>query len=134
MFETEIVAHQHVLVEAAATIGLSRNAVESLDLEGLTVAQARVRWPSFFCDETRYVRVLAYLVQNNLPFDLEVTPHPKNGARYKLHPPLDPHTLNLLSQINPAQATALAEIQHHTHLVFQRLREATLPPADEQGG
>jgi hypothetical protein len=125
-FETEITAHQHVLLDAAALVGLSANAVESLELHSLRVPQARVRWPSYFCDEAQYVGVLAYLLQNNLPFELEVAPESRR-ARYKLHPPFDAHTQHLLSQVNPAQAATLAEMQQHTQQVFQRLREAALP-------
>lgn len=132
-FHTEIVAHQHALLDAAAIAGLSANAIEAHDLSGVTVPQASLRWPSFFCDEGGYVRVLAYLLQNNLPFELEVAPCGLGGGRYKLHPPVDTHTQRILAAIDPRRASELDGMQARTHRVFERLRAAALP-ADAADG
>lgn len=123
-FETEIIAHQHVLLDAVAVAGMSSNAVEALDVGFATVPKARVRWPSYFCTQADYVRVLAYLLQNNLPFDLEVAAPAGGGGRYQLHPPLDAHTAELLSRIDPRQAALMAGMQDQVAAVFERLRRA----------
>lgn len=123
-FETAIIAHQHVLLDAAATAGMSPNAVEALDLGSATVPKARVRWPSFFCTQADYVRILAYLLQNNLPFDLEVAAPEGGSGRYQLHPPLDPNTAALLQRVDPCQAALMSEMQERVAEVFERLRRA----------
>jgi len=124
-FETVIIAHQHALLDAGAVVDLSPNAVEALDIGFANVPKARVRWPSFFCSQADFVRVLAYLLQNNLPFDLEVSAAEGASGRYQLHPPLDAHTLELLATIDPRRASALSEMQSRVERVFQQLRQGS---------
>ena len=133
-FQTEVIAHQHVLLEAVATVGMSPNSVEALDVGMASVPKARVRWPSFFCTQADYVGVLAYLLQNNLPFDLEVSAPDGGSGRYKLHPPLDPHTAQLLASIDPSQASMLAEMQGRVERVFEQLRKASPAAGKSQPG
>ena len=127
-FRTEVIAHQHVLLDAVATAGMSPNSVEALDLGFASVPKARLRWPSYFCTQGDYVRVLAYLLQNNLPFDLEVSAPDGGSGRYQLHPPLDPHTAQLLANIDPSQAALLAEMQNRVERIFEQLRQAAGEP------
>lgn len=131
-FETEVVAHQHALLDAVATVGMSPNSVEALDFEGTSVPRARVRWPSYFCTRGGYVRVLAYLLQNNLPFDLEVSAPDGASGRYQLYPPLDPDTQHLLATIDPRQASLLAEMQSRVERVFEQLRRAGVEASSAQ--
>ena len=127
-FRTDVIAHQHVLLDAVATVGMSPNSVEALDLGFASVPKSRLRWPSYFCTQGDYVRVLAYLVQNNLPFDLEVSAPDGSSGRYQLHPPLDPHTAQLLASVDPSQAWMLAEMQSRVERVFEQLRNAGAGP------
>lgn len=122
--QTEVIANQQVLLEAAATVGMSPNAVESLDVVLANIPKARLRWPSFFCTQADYVRVLAYLLQNDLPFDLEVSALDGGSGRYQLHPPLDAHTAQLLASIDPGRASIVAETQSRVERVFEQLRKS----------
>jgi len=133
--ETEIIAHEHVLLEAARRAGLSANAIESQNLTGLAVPQGCVRWPSYFVDKTGFVQVLAYLVTYNLPYQLEVAPYGQAAAqRFKLHPPLDPHTLELLREIDPSSAAAMEEMRARAERVFERLSHAAIGEAGADDG
>lgn len=121
----------HAVAEACAVAGLSPNAVELRDLAVVnakpSASGAAVRCPSYFCDRTGFVLVLAYLVRNHLPFELEMFLETgRGGAAYRLHPALDPHSRALLAEIDPRQASEIADLQQRAAQVFERLRRGRL--------
>jgi len=133
-WRVRVSGHPQALAEACAAAGLSPNALRWHDLtldapdagsgDGVGAAAASIEWPSYFCDKTGLVLVLAYLVRNHLPLDLDMfLDRPGAGtSHYQLHPPLDPHTRGLLKRLNPQQARALDDLQDRAEAVFSRLR------------
>mgnify|MGYP006424877553 CR=1 FL=1 len=131
-WRVRVSGHPQAMSEACGSAGLSPNALHlhelSLAEDGPTAEAASIEWPSYFCGKTDFVLVLAYLVRNHLPLDMEILlVRPSSGeSRYQLHPPLDTHTRHLLSRINPRQAAALNDLQDRTEAVFERLRHGRL--------
>jgi hypothetical protein len=126
-FSAEILAHEHVLLEAAVTVGLSTNAVAQYEATGVSVPDGGLKWPSAFCDQVGFMCVLAYLLQKHLPFDLDVELGTgPSAAHYKLHPPLDASMRELLAALNPNDARRLAEMQDRCQRIFEHLRSRAL--------
>jgi hypothetical protein len=123
-FYLEITAHRHALVEAADVLDLSPNVVGEAPGPGLEVPCASFVWPSYFCDRGDVVRMLTYLLQHGLPFDIDVWPDGLAGPRYRLHPPLDPHTRDLLAEVDPKTASRITDWETRIDHVFRRLRAA----------
>jgi hypothetical protein len=127
----------HAMSEACEAAGLSPNAVEfhelTIDAHAPSATGASVAWPSYFCDKTGFVLVLAYLVRNNLPLELDIIVERavSGHSRYRLHPALDPHSRAILASINPRQAEAIADLQARAEAVFARLAQTQL--IEEQG-
>jgi hypothetical protein len=122
--------------EACDAAGLSPNAVIFHDLtlggERPAAANASIDWPSYFCDKAGFVLVLAYLVRNHLPLEMDVRiTRPSTGtSHFRMHPPLDPHAKAMLQAINPREAQAMADLNARAESVFARLRQAHLPDID----
>lgn len=123
------------MVDACAVAGLSPNAVRFQNIvmtEGRAASDlASLEWPSYFCDKGGFVRVLAYLVQNNLPLDMDVEVNRRYSGHssFRMHPPLDSHSLNILWQINPREAEAMVELNERAEAIFARLRRVHIPAA-----
>lgn len=120
------------VADACHAAGLSPNAMELHDLSviqaGPSASGASVTCPSYFCDRTGFVLVLAHLVRNHLPFELELLlkRDASGNSTYRLHPALDSHTRALLAEINPRDAEAIADLQDRASTVFARLRHGHL--------
>lgn len=120
------------IAEACDAAGLSPNAVIFHDLmlsgERPSAAGASVDWPSYFCDKAGFVLVLAYLVRNHLPLEMDIrVTRPESGtSHFRMHPPLDPHAKAILAAINPREAQAMEDLQARAESVFARLRDAHL--------
>ena len=129
-WEVRINGHPRALAEACAAAGVSPNAMRLHDLDAPGHATASVEWPSYFCERTDLVLILAYLVRNHLPFDMQLVfpdaADATRGATYMLHPPLDEHSRALLSEINPRKSAALGDLQERVETVLARLRQGHL--------
>ena len=131
-WSVRVSALPQAMSEACDAAGLSPNAMAFHELtlqDGQpSAAGASVDWPTYFCDKTGFVLILAYLVRNNLPLELEVrvTRDFSGISRYRMHPPLDKHSLTILQSINPRQASVITDLQARTEAVFARLGQGHL--------
>lgn len=116
--------------EACDAAGLSPNAVtfHNLAVHGDRPAAsgASIDWPTYFCDKPGFVLVLAHLVRNHLPFEMDIhVTRPQSGpSHFRMHPPLDPHARAILEAINPREAQAIDDLAARAESVFARLRQA----------
>jgi hypothetical protein len=123
--------------EACDAAGLSPNAVVFHNLalhgDGPSASGASVDWPTYFCDKAGFVLVLAYLVRNHLPLEMDIrVTRPESGtSHFRMHPPLDPHAMAILQAINPREAQAIGDLQARAETVFARLRQAHLVGYDD---
>lgn len=95
---------------------------------------ASVACPSFFVDDHRFARMLAYFVDMGLWFavDLEFeSDGAKSAAAVRLHPAIDDTTLDLMNEIAPGRGDAVRRVQQR----LQRfLRHLSVPGQVDAGG
>ncbi|SDG00391.1 hypothetical protein SAMN05216241_10491 [Limimonas halophila] len=112
------------LTDACEAAGVSTNAVDTLAAgDDDAAASAVLTCPSYFCTPGAFVLVLAHLTRCNLDFELQVVMGADARASvYAVHPPLDEHSRQLLSQVDPERAPAASELEARARSVFARLR------------
>lgn len=116
------------LAEACDAAAVSPNAVILHDVtlqgEELSADGASLDWPSYFCDKASFVLVLAYLVRNNLPLEMDVfvTRAESGTSSFRIHPPLDGHAQSVLSAVNPNDTQMISDLNARAEAVLARLR------------
>lgn len=118
------------LRQAAALVNLDPNALVVADSAGLAANDAlpaSLDCPSYFCDKTQFILILAELVRDGVKFDIalhEIEAGSGTSLAYAtLHPRLDERTLAMLRDLDPATAAHMAAMNDSIEAVFERLRQ-----------
>lgn len=133
-----IKCHKEYLAEACRFAGLDPRAAmlqDNVDPHDRHQDDYFVEFPSPYCrTRAEFVYLLADLSRRGVNFELvvrQVEPETNRTLHYtRLYPRLSQHTLDLLWQIDPPKAAAIAETGERIEAVFERMRkELSLGPA-----